>query len=93
MTQQAEITLAHLPAEDEHPGTLAERFLVLLDWSKTELEALEAGMYGQDAPARGLQNALWSAQFATQGEIVKAALAAGADALAIQAITWREVAR
>jgi hypothetical protein len=65
-------------------------YLELLDWTKTELEALEAGMHGQTGEQRRLQNRSWSAQREAQLKIVKAALKAGVPAAAITAITHRE---
>jgi hypothetical protein len=88
-TGNAAYTIANLPTEADHSGSLAERFLMLLDWSKTELEALEAGMYGQTRAARALQNAAWEAQYSAQISIVRAALDAKVSADAIMAITHR----
>lgn len=97
MTQQremiAEYTIKNLPTEREHPGSLALRFLVLIGWTQTELEALEAGMPGQAPAARALQNAMWNAQHAAQQDIVTVALAAGVDADAIMTITHRSATR
>jgi hypothetical protein len=89
MNITAAVTLANLPTERDHSGSEAEHYLMLLDWSKTELEALEAGHASQTAEARRLQEAMWTAQFGAQQDIVLAALAAGVDERAIVAITWR----
>jgi hypothetical protein len=91
MNITAAVTLANLPTESDHSGSEAERYLMLLDQSKTELEALEAGMANQTPEARQLQEAVWAAQFSAQQDIVSAALAAGVDAEAIMTITWRGV--
>jgi hypothetical protein len=64
--------------------------LTLIEQSKTELEALEAGMHGQTPEARATQNAAWNAQHETHIELISAALRAGVSALAITAITHRE---
>lgn len=79
-------TLQNLPA-DMPP---AQAYLILIDWSKTELEALEAGMHGQAGPDRDLQQRAWAVQHAAQQDIVKAALRAGVEPAAIREITWRE---
>jgi hypothetical protein len=91
MNITAAVTLANLPTGSDHSGSEAERYLMLLDQSKTELEALEAGMANQTPEAHQLQKAMWTAQFGAQWEIVLAALAAGVDAEAIMTITWRGV--
>jgi hypothetical protein len=97
MTQQretvAEYTIKNLPTEREHPGSLAQRFLTLIDWSKTELEALAAGMHGQTREDRARQCAMWEAQYNAQITIVRAALDAKVNPDAIMAITHRDVTR
>lgn len=84
IAHHAQVTLATL--EDRSPAA----YLQLIEHSKTELEALEAGMHGQAGEQLAAQNRAWSAQFQAQALMVEAALAAGVPSDAIRAITWRE---
>ncbi len=86
-TSTAAVTLAHLENAATATGT---EWLDLINQSKTELEAIEAGMLHTTREQRALANEAWSAQFEAQTEIVKGALAAGVAPATITAITFRE---
>lgn len=89
----AAVSLEHLYHGEDGDWDDARAYLDLIDLSKAELEALEAGMIGQSREARAVQNRMWSAQHHAQAEIVKAALKAGVDGEQIKAITFRETYR
>lgn len=83
----AQVTLTYL--DTELPPVPA--YLALIEWSKSELESCEAGMWNQSPEQLVLQNKCWSAQHRAQQDIVQAALKAGVPSDAITAITYRNV--
>lgn len=85
----AQVTLKFLPGKEDGFTSAEAAYLDLIGQSKTELEAIEAGMVGQTGDQRVLQQRCWSAQHLAQLEIVKAALAAGVPSEKITAITYR----
>lgn len=88
MTTTAAVTIKNLPDYGDERDAL----LLLIEWSKTELEAIECGMFNQTPEQRAASNRLWGAQHAAQQDIVEAALSTGSvTADEIKAITWREL--